>query len=73
MNIINEFYDTDFFDRTVLNISLLKFSKSKNEAIDFVKINKDGFSSSDKYNDTYNFLNSLDENENIQSYIKEIK
>jgi len=72
-NIINEYYDTDFFDNSVFNLSLLQFVNGKDSSIKLFESNKDSFINFDNYNQWFEILNTLNENEEISYYVKQIK
>ena len=71
--ILNEYYDTEFFEDSAFNLSLLKFVEGKEDAIELFEQSKDNYTREDNYNESYLILNELDENEKITYYIKHIK
>ena len=73
MNLINEYYDTDYFDVSVFDVSLMKSIKNKNDGLLFLEDNKEAFINKDNYIEAINTINSLNENEKVDYYIKLIK
>ena len=73
LNIVNEYYDTDFFDISVFNVSLIKSIKNKKSGQFFLEENKDAFINKDGYLEALNILDNLNENEKVDYYIDLIK
>jgi len=72
-HIVNEYYDSEYFDSSVLNISLLKSFTSKNDGTSFLENNRNDFKNEQNYLEAFNILESLNENEKIDYYLKLIK
>ena len=72
-NIVNEFYDSEYFDSAVFNISLLKSFSNKDEGILFLENNRNDFRSEQKYLNAINVLENLNKDEKIEYYLKLLK
>ena len=72
-NILNKFYDSDYLNDALINLSLLKYIESKNNSLYFLENNKNNFNSESEFNEVVFFINSLQENQEEKYYIKQMK
>ena len=72
-SILNEYYDTIYIDDSILNLSLMICSESKDDAIEIIDANKNNFSSLDKYNETKELIEKLDSSKELDYYLKLVR
>ena len=71
--ILNEFYDSDYFDYTLINLSILESFNSIEGAKGFINKSKTEFQNEENYLYVVELLNSIEENKKMEYYTKLLK
>ena len=56
-NIVNDYYETNYIDESLLNVALIKKNTDKNIAEKYLLNNKDFFTSIEKFEEAFNKIN----------------
>ena len=71
-SIVNNYYDTEYVNDSLVNIALLYFINSK-KPVEFLKNHKNSFLSNDAYNEALRFVEKLEVNQSINYYVSLLK
>ena len=72
-NIINDYYDTQFVNDSLINIALIYLINDITQSIRFLENHKSSFLTSNDYNETILFINNIELNKDADYYISLLK